>query len=164
MPSSRWDSIRKERGWDSRRTSRLASRHTHYPRIASEYSDDGGTTTSTSFTDLTGGESVSATVDVGPLGMVLVLWKAQMANDTASAFCIMSIAVSGANTIAASDAQSLNSQQAANDDTAAGTHHLYTGLAPGPTTFTAKYRVTAGTGTWDRMEVTAWSMDFHKEL
>jgi hypothetical protein len=162
---TRWDEIRTERNWANTRTKQLATQHIHYPRIDSDDTNDQGTTASTTFTDLTGAVvGPSATVDVGPQGKVLVLWRSQFANDTLGAFCLMGIDVSGANTAAASDPISLNSQQAADHDTGAGTHHLYTGLTPGPTTFTAKYRVTSGTGTWLRQEVTAWSMDSMSSL
>lgn len=102
------------------------------------------TTTSTSYTDLaTAGPA--ATVTIGANGLALVIITGKLfnsgVNDT-----FMGYAVSGANTVAATDttAQVVNSTPGQRNSTMS----LLTGLTPGSTTFTAKYRVAAGTGTF----------------
>jgi hypothetical protein len=58
----------------------------------------------------------------------------------------MSFAVSGATTLAAADARAISIQSASQHHW--GAAFLLTALTPGSNTFTAKYRVAAGTGTW----------------
>lgn len=102
------------------------------------------TTTSTSYTDLaTVGPTV--TVTIGASGMALVLWSTRRFNSGVN-WTSMSFDVSGANTIAATDSDTLSSSTGI--DIVDGTQVLLTGLSPGSTTFKAKYRVTGGTGTW----------------
>lgn len=104
------------------------------------------TTTSTSYTDLaTAGPAV--TVTTGTLALVII--SARQENNTAGQWCYMSFAVSGATTTAAADANGL---QNSNSVTALNQIHasraVLVTLTPGSNTFTSKYRVTAGTGTW----------------
>lgn len=102
------------------------------------------TTTSTAFTDLTtSGPAVTVTVPTS--GAVLVTVTGRLFNSAAN-FTIMGFALSGANTVAGTDTRSLlvfgtNAVQAS-------ATYLVTGLTAGSTTFTAKYRVSAGTGTF----------------
>lgn len=102
------------------------------------------TTTSTTFTDLTTvGPAVTFTVPSS--GKVEVTVSGQLFN-SAGNFTLMGFALSGGNTLAASDSKALlvfgvNAVQA-------GIPILLTGLTPGSTTFTAKYRVSGGTGTF----------------
>jgi hypothetical protein len=58
----------------------------------------------------------------------------------------MGFALSGTNTVAASDAQCLANQTA--NFFQFSNVYLLTGLNSGSTTFTAKYKVAAGTGTF----------------
>lgn len=116
------------------------------------------TTSSATFTDLAAGAGPAVTVTVGASGKVLVGLSAQLANDTAAAFCIMGVDVSGASTIAASDASAISFQQATgltNQDLQCSRLLYMEGLTAGSTTFTAKYRVSAGTGTFLRREIFA---------
>ena len=117
------------------------------------------TTTSTSYTDLTT-TTDTVTVTIGASGMAMVLLYAAIGNTTAGAISYVSYAVSGANTIAASDAQSLYFQIAsgAGNAGASGTMFFLTGLATGSTTFKMKYRVSANTGNFAnrRIAVIPW--------
>jgi hypothetical protein len=82
--------------------------------------------------------------------MALVTVTANATNNSgnAGAFSYMSFAASG---VAASDVRSFSFDTAGNSTSlsiqASGTF-LATGLTPGSNTFTAKYRVSSGTGTW----------------
>ena len=102
------------------------------------------TTTSTSFTNLTT-VGPEVTVEVKKSGVLLILWAdEQYVSTTNNTYS--SIALSGANTLSASDTQSL-----INGTTAlfgAGTFLLLTGLNQGSTTVTMKYRTTGGTATF----------------
>lgn len=106
-------------------------------------------TASTTYTDLTT-PGPAVTVTTGAVALVIV--ECGMDN-TGTADSFMSFAVSGATTRAANadgdnDAASFDGQLAgtagANDSPVRIT--LLTGLTPGSNTFTAKYRVTGGTG------------------
>lgn len=115
------------------------------------------TTTSTSYTDLaTPGPSV--TVTVGSNGILLVGWSMRSAPSVASTRTQMGIALSGANTMAASSSsyrpitQRDPSTAGGNSGATGTTVQLLTGLNPGATTITAKYLVQTGTGTFfDRL-------------
>lgn len=102
------------------------------------------TTASTSFVDLaTSGPA--QTVTVGPSGCVEVVLTGNLSN-SAGNYAVMGVAVSGATTAAASDVTSL--QHFGTSPRRGSYVALMTGLTPGSTTFTAKYRVTGGTGTF----------------
>lgn len=101
-------------------------------------------TTSTTFTDLTtAGPSV--TVSIGANGQALIALSCDMANNTANAYTVVGVAISGANTIAPADTLVIGSLPAA-AELNIGTVYLLTGLTPGSTTFKLQYRVTGGTG------------------
>lgn len=114
------------------------------------YVDTSETTTSTSYTDLATTQSFSVTV--GANGLLLVGLAAQLSNSGANA-TVMSFALSGGNTLAADDDNSTFDQTAAGKRV--GVTKLLTGLTPGATTITAKFKVTAGTGTFERREIWA---------
>jgi hypothetical protein len=100
-------------------------------------------TASTSYTDLaTVGPSV--TVTTGPWALVSI-YNANL-HSTGGASALMSYAVSGATTIAASDNMSIGT--ATTVGSRAGATFLITTLTPGSNTFTCKYRVGSGTGTF----------------
>ena len=115
-----------------------------------------GTRNSTSYGDLTGvGVGPEVTVTVGPSGRALVFWSCDVLREdvfqTHSSGDV-SVALSGANTIAASPAYSLgfNLSQPPSAFDGYGLHawagqwslfHLFTDLDPGETTFTMKYQV-----------------------
>lgn len=100
------------------------------------------TTTSTSFTDLaTVGPSVTATT--GPYALVST-YNSNF--NSGAAASLMSFEVSGASSIAAADNVSI-AITGASSQRASGLF-LLTTLTPGSNTFTCKYRVGAGTGTY----------------
>jgi len=107
------------------------------------------TTTSLTPTDLsTVGPSVTMTT-----GTTVVVFITAFCTNNAAGFgnaALMSIQVSGATTIAApAGTNSLLYEAASSSDGVEFTTATYiTGLTPGSNTFTAKYSVTAGTGSW----------------
>jgi hypothetical protein len=106
----------------------------------------GEPTTSTTYADLaTVGPTVS--VEIGSTGRALVTLYAALANDTSGAATHMSFTRSGASTAAAADDMSIAfTSPTANAGARFSGVIPLSGLTPGVTTFTAKYRVSAGTG------------------
>lgn len=103
------------------------------------------TTTSTSYTDLaTSGPAVTLTTGTKVLVMVTC------AIENTSSTSLMSYAVSGATTIAAADAAALANKSA--NFIQATTTSLIT-VTAGSNTFTAKYKVNGGTGTFERRTI-----------
>jgi hypothetical protein len=126
-------------------------------------SGSGGTTVATSETrsattygDLTT-VGPAATVTIPASGRAMVILTANEANSSATgANTYMGFAVSGATTIAPSDAQTFNFANggAANTVSVQGSAtYLVTGLTAGSNTFTAKYRVNGATGTWSNRSI-----------
>lgn len=108
------------------------------------------TTTSTSFTDLaTPGPAVTTTISQSGRALVIV---SGMLKNSGLAFTRMSYAVSGASTVAASDTNGISVVNT--NEIEASRSSLVTGLTPGSNTFTAKYRVTGGTGTFTSRSIT----------
>ena len=108
------------------------------------------TRTSTSFGDLaTPGPAV--TVETGTAAEITLY--GQIAQDTNGQFSVMGFAVSGASTVAAADSSAIG-----RSDTGVvikgGATFLVAGLTAGSNTFTAKYRVTGGTGTFQDRKIT----------
>lgn len=105
------------------------------------------TTTSTTYTDLaTSGPAVTLTTGA----KALVLYGCLMSNGTAGARCFMDFAVSGASSRSADDATAWRFESsAANDQARAMAAFVQGGLTTGSNTFTAKYRVSGGTGTFE---------------
>jgi len=110
--------------------------------------DTSETTASTSYADLaTSGPAVTSTV----FNRALIVLSSNLENDTAGAVCAMSYALTGAEVSSATDNRALLYESgAANDLLGATWAEVRTGFTSGSTTFTAKYRVTAGTGTFRR--------------
>lgn len=105
--------------------------------------DTSESTTSTSYVGLATPQTV--TVNVGANGLLFVAWGTQ-SNNSAANFNSCSIALSGANTVAASDNYRILSNSTV--ATAAGMTKLFTGLAPGSTTVTLQFKASAGTATF----------------
>lgn len=103
------------------------------------------TATATSYTNLaTVGPQVSVTTGT----QALVLWSAQMGNNTSGQNNYLSVAVTGATTTAASDTWATRYQSfGANARHRATAFHWFT-LNAGSNIFTMSYRVDAGTGTF----------------
>jgi hypothetical protein len=79
-------------------------------------------------------------------GRAIVTVTGGMDNSTASNPGFMAFAMSGANTSAGNDATALN--LIGNGFQKASGSFVLSGLTPGSTTFTAKYRTTGGTETF----------------
>ncbi len=108
-------------------------------------------TTSTSYADLdTPGPSVTTTIALS--GRALVTVTGFMNNNNGINGCFMGFEVSGATSRGPSDTQSLSLQGGDSALAATGIQasvtYLVTGLTPGSNTFTAKYRVGGGLGTF----------------
>lgn len=104
------------------------------------------TTTSTTFADLTTpGPAVTFTVPAN--GKIKMTLSASLSNSS-TGWVLMSAVLSGANSNAASDGYALTFTAGANNQMQASRVMVITGLTPGSTTFTCKYRVTANTGTF----------------
>lgn len=103
------------------------------------------TTGSSSYTDLaTAGPAVTVTVPAS--GKVRVSIGAEIGN-SATGLAVMAVALSGANTVAAgAGALAIYVTPVGTGGGGLGRTTILTGLTPGSTTFTAKYKNTAGAG------------------
>lgn len=112
------------------------------------------TETNTAYDDMaTSGPAV--TVTIGANGLALVTVYASVQNDTTNASSHMGFAISGASTVAAADAFSLRLEAyTANNASNVSAVFLVTALTAGSTTFTAKYRVSAGTASYADRKIT----------
>ena len=131
-------------------------------RIQAAQDAANGTRNSTSWGDLTGAEvGPEVEIRVGASGRVLAFWSCEFGQTTATGTGTLQpqrkntphvgVALSGANTATPNEWEALNANvnftTLTGDDAAtvefwlqAGTMHLYSGLNPGLTTFTMKYR------------------------
>ncbi len=102
------------------------------------------TTTSTSYVDLaTAGPAITAVTGT----KALVSMGGMLSNNTAGLGSRMGVAISGATTTAAADAQSYYIESGNVSDAFKGTWVTIFTLTAGTNTFTTKYRTTAGGGT-----------------
>lgn len=113
-------------------------------------------TASATYVDLaTSGPAVTTTI--GANGLALVTLYTYIGNSTANSNNFMGFAISGATTVAASDAFAtevrVNDASIGGLDGASATF-LVTGLSSGSNTFTAKYKVNAGTGRFTTRKIT----------
>jgi hypothetical protein len=108
------------------------------------------TTTSTSYTDLTTVQSVTLTT--GTKAAISLTTYAGQSGNTNETY--ISVAVSGATTLAASDTNSLRYKApvATAVFTLGGTMYI-SGLTAGSNTFTMKFRVQGGTGTFQSRSI-----------
>lgn len=114
------------------------------------------TTTSTSYTDLaTPGPVVTVTT-----GTIAIVWfAADIANNTSNSLAKCTVAVSGASTVAASDAWMLSLDgNAANNYSRPSMCHVFTGLTAGSNTFTMKYAVGSNTGSFRTRELNVFPL------
>lgn len=104
------------------------------------------TTTSTSYTDLaTVGPAV--TVTTGPKALILI--HCRLSNSTAGQNSWASWATTGASSLSASDNYAISYDSPVTSSTAyVGIAVLDPNLTPGSNTFTMKFRVSGGTGTF----------------
>ena len=122
-------------------------------RVPTTADDDANeTTSSSSYTDLATTGPAVGSITTGTKALISLTCR--MANNTAGEQCYMSYAVSGATTQSASDLRALEVTSSAIDETyMASTTFIEDGLTAGGNTFTGKYRVSAGTGTFRRRKV-----------
>src|SRR5574343_510386 len=105
-------------------------------------------TTSTTYTDLAT-VGPARTAPVGTTGKALVMLSSTIISAVGGNTAAMSVAISGASTVAASDAYCLLAQASGGSYTFSLSRAvLFTGLTAGSNTFTAKYRVSSGTATF----------------
>lgn len=112
------------------------------------FSNGTGTTTSTTFTStLTGGgTNASATLVTGTTALVHLRG---MVENTGTGASIITVAVSGAGTVAGSEENAIYiSAHTAAQQHVFGTTMILGGLTAGTNTFTIQYRVVSGTGTF----------------
>lgn len=108
-------------------------------------------TTSQTYVTLTSATSV--TVTVGTSGILVVHMTALIWVDGGTPDGYQSFALSGANTVAASDGRSISNKSTAG--IGVGATFVLTGLAPGSTTVTLQQRVNAtGTGSFMNKNLT----------
>lgn len=128
---------------------------------AGAYVATGQTTTSTSFTDLaTAGPSVTLTTSTTVIVAVTSLQSNTSANANANqGNDYHGFAVSGASTVGAADGYSARGPQIHSTHTYGRTGVFYvSGLTAGSNTFTSKYRVQDGTGTFSERHIAVWAL------
>jgi hypothetical protein len=111
---------------------------------------DSGTTTNSTFTDLDAPANVGPTVTVTTGARAILFYHCEL-SASGSGAARMSVEVSGASSIAPALNRSIGITNAAGVTIGVGNAVLFAGgvaLTPGSNTFTAKYRVSAGTGTF----------------
>lgn len=114
--------------------------------VASHSISTSQTTTSTSYTDLA---TVGPTVTVTTGSMAIVWWGAQLQNSLANGFTGITVKVTGASNLSADLPVPLSYDgRTANDPERFFCHRHFPNLTPGENTFTMKYRVLSGTGTF----------------
>ena len=138
-------------------TGTLAVQGEAYGRSATATVATSQTTTSTSFTDLTtAGPAV--TVTTGTKAFVII--SSYLYNSTDARAATMSFAVSGATTVAAADEVALEMNMTGVNKPPArmSAGYIITGLTAGSNVFTAKYRVSANTGTFQNRNISVIDM------
>lgn len=108
------------------------------------------TTTSTSYTNLTT-PGPAVTVTTGTKALVLI--SSYVFNTSSGDACYASVEVSGATTTSASDLFCLQYESNSSADVLNATRATVMTLTAGSNTFTMKYRVSGGTGTFRRREL-----------
>ena len=114
------------------------------------------TAASNVYSDLTTVQSV--TVTVPPSGKCSVFIGSGMGSSNSATYNSASFSASGANTFAASDDNGIYMRASASLSGAESYFSrtvMLTGLTPGSTTFTMKFKTTAGTGYFERREIWA---------
>ncbi|MCX8559757.1 hypothetical protein OS122_02440 [Mycolicibacterium mucogenicum] len=113
-------------------------------------------TSSTTYADLTT-TTDSVTATVGASGIVMVNVGASISWSTSSVQTFIGVALSGANTVAASDEFALIARLYTNGTQPMlqiNTVFLMTGLTPGSTTFKMKYKVGGNSNTFANRKIT----------
>lgn len=118
-----------------------------------------GTTTSTSFTDLDAPALVGPSVTVTTGVAAIVVVHATLSN-SGTGSSRMAYDISGAGAVAAADNRGIGIFGVAGTGLVAGTTvlHMSGSLTPGVNTFTAKYRVSSGTGTFSSRRIAVFPL------
>lgn len=104
------------------------------------------TTTSTSYTNLS---TVGPAVTVETGTEALAFWTCDLSNSSADASTIVSVECKGTSNHPARDSwRSMNDGVPASQVSRASGFHRFEAITPGSNTFTMKYRVSSGTGTF----------------
>lgn len=123
----------------------------NFSGIATGFVAAGENTSSTSWVDLATTIDTT-TVTINPSGVALVLYEAVVYQSSSGAFCNISFAASGANTIAAGTYAAVDKQAALGEKTVCKFEWL-SGLTAGSTTFKMKYQVSSGTGNFSTRRI-----------
>ena len=114
------------------------------------YTAAAGNVSPSAYTTLSGGGTNPSVTLVTGTSALVSFGSTQSINPSGSA-SFVSVAVSGATTLAASDDNSaVYDVSSTNYNIQVGTSYILTGLTAGTNTFTLNYRVTGGTGTFQR--------------
>jgi hypothetical protein len=119
----------------------------------SDYDSGQSATTSTAYTDLASGVGPLVSCQTGTVAAVF-LYCNQYNSGAVDSACWMSVEISGATTQAASDSFAVQLQKQAGQH--AGACFLIDTLTPGLNTFTAKFRCSAGTGSFSSRRLAVW--------
>lgn len=111
------------------------------------------TTTSTTYTDLAT-VGPATTLTTGTAAMVALTAEADTTGAGVTPY--MGFAVTGASSVAAADAMAMRVDSSAVVNVAASVLYLVTGLTAGSNTFTTKYRVGSGTGSYVNRNIAVW--------
>lgn len=111
-----------------------------------------GTTTATDYASLDPPANVgpSVTLETGPAALIIVRCSAQ---NSGAGSARMGYEVSGATSLAPADNRGVGFFGAANGNINASDVSLWTSLNPGINTFSARYRVSSGTGTFQSRRI-----------
>lgn len=106
-----------------------------------------GQTAATEYTNLNAPAAIgpSVTLETGPSALVIVRCSAE---NSGGGSARMAYEVSGATSLAAADNRGVGIFGSAGVNVSASDVSLWTALTPGTNTFTARYRVSSGTGTF----------------
>jgi hypothetical protein len=114
------------------------------------------TTTSTTFTNLT---TVGPVVTVTTGTNAVAIISSQVSGSVTGAFVAAGVAVSGATTIAATDADAIMWQPSGSSGLRVSVVAHFAGtLTAGSNTFTMQYRASAGTGTFTNRRCTVFAL------
>lgn len=112
------------------------------------------TTSSATYAALATAQTVSVTV--GASGRLLIAWNANAYRNGLGDTVFASVALSGANTVAASDTNCATASSAiANGACPVGRTLILVGLTPGPTTVTLQWKTGGATWTIERRSLVA---------
>ena len=120
----------------------------------SDYDSGSSTTSSTSYTDLPSGVGPTVTCRTGTIAAIFLYCNQDNTTTAIPDACWMALEISGATTQAASDSFALQLQGQAGQHS--GAPFLIDTLTPGINTFTAKFRVSAGTGLFSSRRLAVW--------